>query len=917
MSYKIFLDGIEQGTGGGGVSGVSSVNGRTGDVTLTKNDVGLNLVKNVDTTNSSNIDYDNTISGLTSNKVKTAIDELNQIKEPLLPSTPPNPENKFLNGNKQWTEINIGSSGYQANVYFTNENSTLVPGYKKLSYTPDSTAVVKSITIANTEQLIEAYIFEPPVGISVLDAGVWSSSMFAYVSSSVGNTDLKLEVYTRTSLGVETKLFEKYSTDINNTSGQYIKTEVTESVFNVDTTVNIVVKIYGRTDRIVNTTISYVIGDSNTSYFNTPIALRHAQLREKNQEPNFQHIDSADRTNLNNLSGTNTGDGKTTASNIGTGAGIYKEKVGIDLKFKKIKAGTNITITENENDVSISSTGGGSGDHSTLTNRDVAGNHSKIIAAADTAESIEILTSTNEKLISYDTLKKQTSIYGKASSLVSGDNLITRQEDSIFTGDPFRFQWTTSGWRRDGSSGHYETFGNTNTPTTLQAYAPVPGKSYLVEMIVETTTAGNLIISYGGITSQLVPLKVGSLTSRALVIAGKALNSDYLVVQPYEWRGYISQVGIYELLEDGAGLTEKYYEDDDNFLANELRFINRIGIGKDALKYYVGNPVRGNVFTGINIGIGQEALMRSGAGSGFGGNNIAIGNKSLINNTSGALNLGIGTYAAKDLLLGDKNIILGNYTYDGVVNAVDCLILGNSITTSANIPTNEIIIGNNAVGNGDNSITLGNNSITKTFLKGNISIGGVTSPTDKLHINGSINLTTGNDYKINGNSIVPTVITIGSLINRATDKTTLNDNDMFAISDSENSDILKKLTWSNLKTNTLNLIEGTSFVPKIGNNIVDVSNSKTLALTDNGYMQKCTNTSSINITIPANTSVAFPIGTEITITQYSSGDVVIVADTNVTIRSASNYLKIGTQYGSAVIKKIATNEWLLVGNLKA
>lgn len=49
-----------------------------------------------------------------------------------------------------------------------------------------------------------------------------------------------------------------------------------------------------------------------------------------------------------------------TASNVGTGEGVFKQKTGVDLEFKNILAGSNVTVNTVGDDIVIASTGGSS-----------------------------------------------------------------------------------------------------------------------------------------------------------------------------------------------------------------------------------------------------------------------------------------------------------------------------------------------------------------------------------------------------------------------------------------------------------------------------------------------------------------------------------------------------------------------------
>ena len=91
----------------------------------------------------------------------------------------------------------------------------------------------------------------------------------------------------------------------------------------------------------------------------------------------------------------------------------------------------------------------------------------------------------------------------------------------------------------------------------------------------------------------------------------------------------------------------------------------------------------------------------------------------------------------------------------------------------------------------------------------------------------------------------------------------------------------------------------------------------TLVLTDAGKVIEINSGSSENVTIPPNSSVAFPIGTQIVVVRLGSGAVVITEGSGVTTRSDEDKNKIKSQYSSCVLIKHETDEWYILGNLAA
>lgn len=93
----------------------------------------------------------------------------------------------------------------------------------------------------------------------------------------------------------------------------------------------------------------------------------------------------------------------------------------------------------------------------------------------------------------------------------------------------------------------------------------------------------------------------------------------------------------------------------------------------------------------------------------------------------------------------------------------------------------------------------------------------------------------------------------------------------------------------------------------------------TLVLTDytSGSIVEMNNAAANTVTIPPNSSVAFPVGAVIPIRQLGAGVTTIAAGAGVTLRNPHLTTKIAAQYGSATIHQRATDEWVLEGNIAA
>jgi len=120
----------------------------------------------------------------------------------------------------------------------------------------------------------------------------------------------------------------------------------------------------------------------------------------------------------------------------------------------------------------------------------------------------------------------------------------------------------------------------------------------------------------------------------------------------------------------------------------------------------------------------------------------------------------------------------------------------------------------------------------------------------------------------------------------------LNSNDITGTGD-------VSITGTVVAQSTLNAQTGTSY---------------TTVLADASKLVTLNNGSAITLTIPANSSVAYPVGTKIDLAQIGAGQVTVAGAGGVTVNSTPT-LKFRAQYSAATCIKTATDTWLLVGDL--
>ena len=86
----------------------------------------------------------------------------------------------------------------------------------------------------------------------------------------------------------------------------------------------------------------------------------------------------------------------------------------------------------------------------------------------------------------------------------------------------------------------------------------------------------------------------------------------------------------------------------------------------------------------------------------------------------------------------------------------------------------------------------------------------------------------------------------------------------------------------------------------------------TLALSDVAKVVAMNNSGAATVTVPPNSSVAFPVGSVVNVYAMTANTVTVAAGSGVTVRNAGD---IANQYIEVSLRKRATDEWVLSGNM--
>ena len=359
-----------------------------------------------------------------------------------------------------------------------------------------------------------------------------------------------------------------------------------------------------------------------------------------------------------------------------------------------------------------------------------------------------------------------------------------------------------------------------------------------------------------------------------------------------------------DLVKVGIGTTanQPYY-----ILLNETIEEFRSPYANNGLSY---NPSTGTLSAGVfsGNGSGLSNVTATGSGIDIKDDNVLVGTARTVNfanNLSVTFSSGISTISGASSvsaattaygLAGTPNLSVGIVTATGA-------IVGSAVTiNSSGINVTGIITATSFSGNGDVLVT---GTVTATTF-----VGALTGTASNVTTNANL---TGHVTSV-GNAAVLGSFTSLQLLTALTDETGSGAN-VFATSPTLVTPILGTPSSGTLTNCTVDGTDAVGFrnIPQNSQ-----SGAYTLVLADNGkhIFHPVGDNNARTFTIPANSSVAYPIGTAISFINMAAAAVTIAITTDTLILSSAGTTGSRTlaQYGSAICIKVTSTSWIISGS---
>ena len=297
--------------------------------------------------------------------------------------------------------------------------------------------------------------------------------------------------------------------------------------------------------------------------------------------------------------------------------------------------------------------------------------------------------------------------------------------------------------------------------------------------------------------------------------------------------------------------------------------------------FFIGN---GSQLTGLPATYGNSNVATFLAA--YGSNTIStsgnitagnlIGNISIIGNVT-------GTQSNVTLIAGSYSWVFDNTGNLTIPNVGD-ILLGNTqstISAAGNITGGNLLFGTGIV-TGTGNITGGNLLFGTGVVTGTGNITGGNLLFGTGVVTGTGNITGGN-------------ILTGGIISATGNLTSGN----------------LSVTGNTATITTANYSIGYLNIPQI-----TLSANSTAALTDSGKHYYSTTAGNLQLTLPDNGNVAFPIGTALSVVLQAAGNIIVTTQASTTLYMGGNATagnRVISTYGMATIMKVATNTWFING----